>query len=123
MWIAIDQDIQAPRVQAGALRATGWWIVPMRIPLRPNASDPRFEDARRALMVEVPVPASMEVSEASFWELSQHPSVRHAELNTAGPRPILGLFLDTINAPLTFDVEFKAPGPLDVAIGAAHVLP
>lgn len=69
------------------------------------------------------MPASMEISEASFWGLSRHPAVRHAELNTAGPRPVLGLFLDAVDKPLVFDVEFNAPGPLDVAIGAAHVLP
>merc|ERR1712190_668266 len=121
--ITVEQEVLTPQKQVSSLRGSASWTVPMRMTLRPNVSDWRFQEASRSLMVEVPVPASMELSAASFWAISRHAAVRHAELNTAGLRPVLGLFVDSFEEPLSFDLEFTAQASLNVSIGAVRVLP
>eukprot|EP00928_Gymnodinium_smaydae_P049968 TRINITY_DN33573_c0_g1_i1.p1 TRINITY_DN33573_c0_g1~~TRINITY_DN33573_c0_g1_i1.p1 ORF type:complete len:236 (+),score=28.01 TRINITY_DN33573_c0_g1_i1:51-710(+) len=122
-WVAIEQQVMDPKQGSSSLRGSAPWTVPVRLTMRPNASDWRFPEASRSLMVEIPIPSSMEVSASSFRTLSRHPALRHVEVNSAGDCPVLGLFIESFTEPLTFDLDFVAQAPSDVVLGGARILP
>lgn len=92
--------------------------------LTPNTSDTRLAKASRGVMLELPIPASTELSDDSFWAVARHSAVRHVEVNRRGARPVLGLFLAAaLHEPLELRVEYVGRGAASLVAGGVRVLP